>query len=96
MQMNWKVRAKSPQFWIGLVGVIMSPILAYLGLAYTDLTTWDSLGNVFMQFVSNPYLIGTVVMAVLGALGVITDPTTAGIGDSAQALAYTEPKPKEN
>ena len=34
MKINWKVRVKSPQFWIGLVGVIASPILAYLGLGF--------------------------------------------------------------
>ena len=39
MKINWKVRVKSPQFWIGLVGVTASPILAYLGLGFEDLTT---------------------------------------------------------
>lgn len=91
-KINWKVRLKSPQFWLGLIGTIMSPILAYLGLAYTDLTTWDSLGNVFMQFIQNPYLIGTVVLAVLSFIGVLTDPTTKGMKDSQQALTYEEPK----
>lgn len=32
------------------------------------------------------------VFAVLTILGVVTDPTTAGITDSIQALGYTEPK----
>lgn len=95
MKINWKVRVKSPQFWIGLIGVILSPVLAYLGLGFEDLTTWDSLGNVFAQFFTNPYLIGTVVMAVLSFIGVLTDPTTKGIRDSAQALAYTIPKKDE-
>lgn len=73
MKINWKVRVKSPQFWIGLVGVIASPILAYLGLGFEDLTTWSSIGEVFAAFFSNPYLIGTVVMAVLSFIGVLTD-----------------------
>lgn len=92
---NWKVRAKSPQFWIGLIGVIASPVLAYLGIGFEDLTTWDSVANVFTQFFTNPYLIGTVVMAVLSFIGVLTDPTTKGVSDSEQALGYTEPKSKE-
>ena len=92
MKINWKVRVKSPQFWIGLVGVIASPILAYLGLGFEDLTTWSSIGEGFAAFFSNPYLIGTVVMAVLSFIGVLTDPTTKGMGDSEQALTYEKPK----
>lgn len=91
-KINWKVRAKSPQFWAGLIGVVLSPILAYLGLGFEDLTTWNSIANVFAQFFSNPYLIGTVVMAILSFIGVLTDPTTKGIKDSEQAQGYTEPK----
>ena len=92
MKINWKVRAKSPQFWVGLIGVFLSPVLAYLGLGFEDLTTWDSIRNVFAQFFSNPYLIGTVAMAVFSFVGVLTDPTTKGVADSTQALTYTEPK----
>ena len=62
-KINWKVRAKSPQFWIGMIGVVLSPVLAYLGIGFEDLTTWDSVANVFVQFFTNPYLIGTAVMA---------------------------------
>lgn len=91
-KINWKVRARSPQFWVGLIGVVLSPVLACLGLGFEDLTTWDSVANVFAQFFSNPYLIGTVVMAVLSFVGVLTDPTTKGITDSEQAQEYTKPK----
>ncbi|MCO7175569.1 phage holin [Sporolactobacillus kofuensis] len=34
----------------------------------------------------------TVVFGALGSLGIVHDPTTAGVGDSEQALTYTEPK----
>lgn len=96
MKINWKVRVKSPQFWIGLVGVILSPILTYLGISFDDLTTWKGVGELFGDFFSNPYLIGTVIMSVLSFIGVLTDPTTKGIKDSAQALKYTEPKKEED
>ena len=89
---NWKVRIKSPQFWIGILGVIASPVLAYYGLSYADMTTWESIGNVLAQFFTNPFLIGTVVMAVLSFIGVLTDPTTKGIKDSEQAMEYEKPK----
>lgn len=88
---NWKVRVRSPQFWVGIIGVIMSPVLAYFGLGFEDLTTWDSIGNVFTQFFGNPYLIGIVVMGVLSFIGVLTDPTTRGVQDSERALTYEKP-----
>ena len=91
---NWKVRMQSPSWWLGMAGIVASPVLAYLGLAYSDLTTWSSVGNVFVQFVSNPYLIETVIVAVLGAIGVTADPTTKGFGDSARAMTYTKPSEK--
>ena len=91
---NWKVRMQSPSWWLGMAGIVASPVLAYLGLAYSDLTTWSSVGNVFVQFVGNPYLIGTVIVAVLGAIGVTADPTTKGLGDSARAMTYTKPSEK--
>ncbi|TWK91127.1 hypothetical protein CHCC20327_2504 [Bacillus licheniformis] len=33
-----------------------------------------------------------VVLAYFSFLGIVQDPTTEGIGDSAQALEYSEPK----
>ena len=92
---NWKVRIRSAQFWVGLIGVIMSPILAYLNLSYSDLTTWESVGEIFTAFFTNPFLIGTVVMAVLSFIGVVTDPTTKGMEDSEQAMSYEKPKGEE-
>ena len=47
--------------------------------------------TLFVKFISNPYLIGTVVVAVLGAIGVTIDPTTKGISDSARAMTYDKP-----
>lgn len=88
---NWKVRLHNPAWWLGMFGIVMSPVLAYLGLAYSDLTTWSSLADVFVKFISNPYLIGTVVVAVLGAIGVTVDPTTKGLSDSARAMTYDKP-----
>ncbi|MDU3398486.1 MAG: phage holin [Clostridiaceae bacterium] len=32
------------------------------------------------------------LFVVLSILGIVTDPTTRGVGDSAQALTYKEPK----
>ena len=88
MNINWKIRTKNLSFWIGLVGVIASPILAYYGMVASDFTTWDSLGDVLAKFITNPYLVFTVIAALLGALGVTVDPTTSGIKDSERAMSY--------
>ena len=91
MNINWKVRFKNPTFWIGLVGAVGAPILAYLGITAADLTTWESVGGVAKTAVANPYLLGMVALSVLSFLGIVTDPTTKGLGDSERALGYDEP-----
>ena len=91
MNINWKVRFKNPTFWIGLVGAVGAPILAYLGITAADLTTWESVGGVAQTAIANPYLLGMVAFSVLSFLGIVTDPTTKGLGDSERALGYNEP-----
>lgn len=96
---DWKARVKNPAFWLGLAGCVMSPILAYNGMAYDDLTTWGGVGNLAVSFFSNPYLIGSTVMAVAGFLGVTVDTSTPGIGDAVIAGTeepVNEPKPEVN
>lgn len=51
MDINWKVRAKSPAFWPGIAGAVATPVLAYLGLGYEDMTTWGGVGDVILGFV---------------------------------------------
>lgn len=85
MNINWKVRIKNPWFWIGLVGVILTA----MGVEPEMLTSWDAIKEAFLGLVSNPYMLGGVICAVLG---VFIDPTTAKISDSKQALTYVAPK----
>ena len=91
MKINWKVRAKSPQFWIGLLGVIGSVVLPYFSMTYADLTTWEGVAKLMGDFIQNPFLVGSVIMAALGFVGVLNDPTTKGIKDSERALGYKKP-----
>lgn len=88
-KINLKVRFKNPVFIAQLVLSIFTPVLAYAGLTVQDLTTWKALVDLLISAISNPYVLGLVVISVWNA---INDPTTAGIGDSDNALAYTEPK----
>ena len=64
------------------------PILTYANLTVQDLTTWEKLGNLLLGAVQNPYVLGLVVVSVWNAL---TDPTTAGLGDSNRAMTYDKP-----
>lgn len=87
--MNWKVRFKNPLFIAQMILAVLTPILAYAGLTVKDLTTWQALGDLLTGALSNPYVLGLVVVSVFNA---VTDPTTSGVTDSEQALAYTKPK----
>lgn len=87
--MNWEVRFKNPLFIAQMILAVLTPILAYAGLTVKDLTTWQALGDLLMGALSNPYVLGLVVVSVFNA---VTDPTTSGVKDSEQALTYTQLK----
>lgn len=91
--MNWKVRFKNPLFIAQMILAVLTPILAYAGLTVKDLTTWQALGDLLIGALSNPYVLGLVVVSVFNA---VTDPTTSGVKDSEQALTYMQPKKREN
>lgn len=89
MKINLKVRLKNPLFVAQLAMSILLPILTYMGLTVEDLTTWKMLVDTLLQAIMNPYVLGLVIVSVWNALN---DPTTKGLGDSENALTYTEPK----
>ena len=88
MKINWLVRFKNPVFIAQLVLSIIVPILTYMGLELKDLTSWEVLGDVLFQALSNPYVLGLIAVSVFNA---VNDPTTKGISDSEKALTYQEP-----
>ena len=88
VKINWIVRFKNPYFWFGLVAVI----LAAVGVSPESLTSWEVLRFQVLELLNNPFAIGCTIVAIVGY---ITDHTTAGIGDSQQALTYTEPRKDE-
>ena len=78
-KINWKVRIKNKAFWLALL--LIQVIASVFG--YTlDL---GDLGNKLLSVVEALFM-------VLSILGIVVDPTTDGVGDSKQALTYTEPK----
>lgn len=86
--LNIKVRMKNWSFWVSIIVSIIAPILAYFGLTAADITTWAAIGDVFVKAISNPYVVGLVLVSVYNTL---IDPTTKGISDSTRALGYTVP-----
>ena len=89
---NWRVRFKNPVFIAELAMAVLLPILTYMGLSWADMTTWASLVGVFVEAVKNPVVVVSVIVSVWNA---VNDPTTAGLGDSAQAMTYNTPKKGE-
>lgn len=88
MKMNIKVRMKNPWFWVSLGGIILTA----MGVSADMFTSWGAVIEQAKALVSNPFMLVSVALAVLG---VFVDPTTAGVSDSAQALSYEEPKRDE-
>lgn len=78
---NWKVRFKN-KVWLGsFFSLVVGFIYSMLGIfdVFPAVTQ-----NLVMQLINQ-------VLTFLGMIGVIVDPTTAGIGDSQRAMTYEEP-----
>ena len=81
MKINWKVRFKN-RIWLGsFVSLIVSFVYSMLALF-----------EVFPAVTENRALeMVNQVLTFLGLIGVLVDPTTAGLGDSERAMGYEEP-----
>lgn len=88
-KINWKIRFKNPVFWGQMILAALTPILAYMGLSFLDLTTWNSVGQLIAHAYGNPYLLSLVGISVYNAM---IDPTVKGLADSKNALTYNKPK----
>lgn len=84
MKINIPVRMKNVWFWVGLVGVVLTA----MGVSPEMFTSWGAVADAFISLISNPFMLGSVAMAVLG---VFLDPTTSGVADSARAMTYIKP-----
>ena len=83
---NWIVRIKNKAFWVAAIPAILLLVQVVADVFGFTLDLGD-LGNKLLAVVDAAFV-------VLVILGVVVDPTTAGIGDSEQAMTYTEPKKK--
>ena len=83
MGINWKVRIKNKAFWLALI-----PALALIA---------TTVASVFGYTIDLNTLVGKIqavvnaVFALLVILGIVVDPTTAGVSDSERAMTYMKP-----
>ena len=81
MKLNWTVRFKN-KVWLG------SFLSLIVGFVYSMLALFDVFPEVTQILVLQ---LMNQALTFLGLIGVIVDPTTAGIGDSERAMGYEEP-----
>lgn len=81
---NWTVRIKNKNFWLSLIPAVLLLIQTVAAVCGYTLDLGE-LGNRLIAVVN-------AVFGVLVILGVVVDPTTAGIRDSRQAQGYQAPK----
>ena len=83
MKINWLVRLKNKAFWLTII-----PATLLLVQTVADVMGFHlDFGNISDKLIS----VVNAVFVVLSILGIVTDPTTEGIGDSTRALNYTTP-----
>ena len=87
MNINWLVRLKNKSFWLSFIPAVLLLVQA-VAAVFGFTLDFGPLGDQLLEVVN-------ALFAVLAILGIVTDPTTAGINDSKQALTYTEPKKEE-
>lgn len=82
MQINWKLRLKNK---VTLTTIVLNVI----GIAYMILALLDIVPSVSESEVVE---VALLIIELLGLLGIVVDPTTAGAGDSQQAMGYEKPR----
>lgn len=81
---NWIVRIKNKNFWISLIPAVLL-LVQVVAAVFGFTLELGELGDKLRAVVN-------ALFAVLTILGIVTDPTTAGVGDSKLAMTYTKPK----
>ena len=82
VKINWKVRFKNKTWLLSFSALVLSFIYNILGM-------FEVVPPVSQELTNNLIL---AVVQILTAVGVLVDPTTAGVKDSEQAMTYEEPK----
>lgn len=81
---NWKVRLASKTFWLALIPALLL-LVQVIAAVFGYTLALDGIEARLLDLVN-------AVFAVLVILGIVNDPTTAGLSDSKLAMSYTKPK----
>lgn len=83
MRINWKVRLKNRTWWLAVIPAVLLLVQAVAALFGLELQLGE-IGDKLIDIVNAAFV-------VLALVGVVADPTTAGLQDSQRALGYDEP-----
>ncbi len=81
MKINWKVIFRNRLWLTTFISLI-------IGFVYNVMAMFDIFPEVTENAITQ---IVSQVRTFLGLIGVLVDPTTAGLGDSERAMGYQEP-----
>ena len=82
-KINWKVRVLNKTFWLTLVPALALLLQTFLAVFNVRLELGETIDKLLV-FIN-------ALFAVLMIVGIVNDPTTAGLTDSIRALGYHEP-----
>lgn len=82
-KINWKVRILNKTFWLTLVPALALLLQTFLAVFNVRLELGETIDKLLV-FIN-------ALFAVLMVVGIVNDPTTAGLTDSTRALDYHEP-----
>ncbi len=81
---NWKVRIRNKTFWITFIPAVLL-LIQSVAAVFGHTLDFEALSAQLRAVVE-------AVFVLLAILGVVNDPTTAGIADSENAMTYHKPK----
>ena len=81
---NWIVRIKNKNFWLAAIPALLLLVQTVAALFGFTLDLGE-IGDKLLAVVN-------AVFALLAVLGVVNDPTTAGLKDSPRAMGYRKPE----
>ncbi len=81
---NWKVRIRNRAFWMAFLPAVLL-LVQTVAAAFGWQVDLSEAGERWLAVVNQ-------VFVLLAILGIVNDPTTAGLSDSAAAMEYQSPK----
>lgn len=82
---NWKIRLQNKTWLLAMLAAVVAFVYQVCGLCgVVPSVSQDQVTQLVGLFIN-----------ILVALGIVVDPTTAGVSDSSRALAYSKPKAED-